>query len=68
VPRHGYRIGVPYGGRYLERLNTDARDYGGCGVGNFGTIEAEAHPMHGHPFSLCLQLPPLAAVIFTLDR
>jgi 1,4-alpha-glucan branching enzyme len=68
VPRHGYRIGVPYAGRYRERVNTDAKDYGGSGIGNFGTVEAEPEPMHGHPYSLCLNLPPLAAVIFTRER
>jgi 1,4-alpha-glucan branching enzyme len=68
VPREGYRIGVPYGGYYRERINTDAQDYGGSGVGNSGGVEAEPQPMHGHPHSLKLHLPPLAALIFTLDR
>jgi 1,4-alpha-glucan branching enzyme len=68
VPRDGYRIGVPYPGRYVERINTDAQDYGGSGVGNLGAVDAEPHPMHGHPYSLALHLPPLAAVIFTIGR
>ncbi|HTW51303.1 MAG TPA: 1,4-alpha-glucan branching protein GlgB [Stellaceae bacterium] len=67
VPRHGYRIGVPYPGRYRERINTDAADYGGSGVGNSGMVEADPEPMHGHPYSLRLHLPPLAALIFTRD-
>ena len=68
VPRTGYRIGVPYGGYYRERVNTDAQDYGGSGIGNAGGIEAEPYPAHGHPYSLNLQLPPLAVLIFTIDR
>jgi 1,4-alpha-glucan branching enzyme len=68
VPRHGYRIGVPYPGHYRERINTDAWDYGGSGVGNAGGVEAEPYPMHGHVHSLCLNLPPLAVLIFTIDR
>jgi 1,4-alpha-glucan branching enzyme len=68
VPRDGYRIGVPYTGWYRERINTDAVDYGGSGIGNGGGVAAEPHPMHGHPYSLNLQLPPLAALIFTLER
>jgi 1,4-alpha-glucan branching enzyme len=68
VPRPNYRIGVPRPGRYRERVNTDALDYGGGGIGNFGTVEAEPEPMHGHPYSLCLWLPPLATVIFTLEQ
>ena len=68
VPRHGYRIGVPCAGCYRERINTDARDYGGSGIGNFGLVEAERQPMHGHPYSLRLSLPPLAVAIFTAER
>jgi 1,4-alpha-glucan branching enzyme len=67
VVREDYRIGVPRPGHYRERINTDAVDYGGSGVGNAGALVAESHPIHGHPYSLRLRLPPLAALIFTLD-
>ncbi|HKS87996.1 MAG TPA: 1,4-alpha-glucan branching protein GlgB, partial [Stellaceae bacterium] len=67
VPRHGYRIGVPRPGRYAERINTDAEIYGGSGVGNSGEVLAEPYPMHGHAYSLSLQLPPLGVVIFTAE-
>ncbi|MCC5871478.1 MAG: alpha amylase C-terminal domain-containing protein, partial [Gammaproteobacteria bacterium] len=64
VPRHDYRIGVPEPGRYRELLNSDAGLYGGSNVGNLGTVEAEAVPWMGRPWSLKLTLPPLAAVMF----
>jgi 1,4-alpha-glucan branching enzyme len=67
VPRHDYRIGVPLPGRYAERINTDAQIYGGSGVGNAGEVSAEPHPMHGHAYSLRLQLPPLAVLVFTAE-
>ena len=38
VPRETYRIGVPRGGRWRERLNSDAADYGGSGQGNLGAL------------------------------
>ncbi|MFG1461825.1 1,4-alpha-glucan branching protein GlgB [Xanthobacter sp. DSM 24535] len=62
VPRYDYRIGVPAGGLWGEVLNTDAVDYGGSGVGNFGAVEARAEESHGQPFALNLNLPPLAAL------
>jgi 1,4-alpha-glucan branching enzyme len=65
VPRQNYRVGVPFGGRWLERLNSDARDYGGSGIGNFGAVEAAPLPAHGRYYSLMLRLPPLAALILT---
>jgi 1,4-alpha-glucan branching enzyme len=63
VVRHGYRIGVPAAGFYAERLNTDAAEYGGSGVGNSGGVEAQTIPSHGRPYSLALTLPPLAALV-----
>ena len=64
VPRHGYRIGVPTGGRYREVLNTDNTIYGGSGLGN-GTepVTTEEMPWMNRPYSLVLTLPPLAAIV-----
>ncbi len=63
VPREGYQVGVPRGGGWHERLNSDARDYGGSGRGNLGALEAAATPSHGQSHSLLLHLPPLAVVV-----
>jgi 1,4-alpha-glucan branching enzyme len=65
VPRDNYQVGVPRGGRWLERLNSDAPYYGGSGVGNFGGLEAAPLPSHGQYHSLNLRLPPLSIVILT---
>jgi 1,4-alpha-glucan branching enzyme len=62
VPRPGYQIGVPFGGRWVEIINTDAHEYGGSGMGNLGGVEARSESAHGRPYSLLLSLPPLAAV------
>ena len=67
VPRAGYRIGVPHGGRWRERLNSDAADYGGSGQGNLGAVEAVPEGAHGHPQSLVMRLPPLAVVVLTRE-
>jgi 1,4-alpha-glucan branching enzyme len=62
VPREGYRVGVPHGGYWQELLNSDATLYWGSGIGNAGGVWADPLPWHGKPFSLCLTLPPLAAL------
>jgi 1,4-alpha-glucan branching enzyme len=67
VPREAYRIGVPRGGRWRERLNSDAADYGGSGQGNLGALKAETLDSHGHDYSLNVRLPPLAVVVLTPD-
>jgi 1,4-alpha-glucan branching enzyme len=61
-PHHGYRIGLPRGGRWREVLNTDAEGYGGSGVGNYGAVDAVEEPWHGQPFSATVAAPPLGVV------
>lgn len=62
VVRHGYRVGVPQAGRWAEKLNTDALDYGGSGQGNRGGASTADTPAHGQPQALSLTLPPLATL------
>jgi 1,4-alpha-glucan branching enzyme len=65
VPRLNYQVGVPHGGIWKERLNSDAHDYGGSGMGNMGGVEAAPLGCHGRHFSLTLVLPPLSILFFT---
>jgi 1,4-alpha-glucan branching enzyme len=67
VPRANYRVGVPRGGRWSEIVNTDAVEYGGSGIGNSGGADAVPFASHGRPYSLSLQLPPLAAVFLVAE-
>jgi 1,4-alpha-glucan branching enzyme len=62
LPRHDYRVGVPFGGVWRELLNTDATPFGGSGAGNLGAVTADEHAFHARPASLRLTLPPLAAL------
>jgi 1,4-alpha-glucan branching enzyme len=67
VPREAYRLGVPAAGGWTELLNTDSTFYGGSGLGNMGSVQAEKRSWHDQPYSLELTLPPLAAVWLTPD-
>jgi 1,4-alpha-glucan branching enzyme len=62
VPRTDYRIGLPVAGSWRELLNTDSDFYGGSGIGNLGSVEAEAQPWHEQPFSAPVTLPPLGVL------
>ena len=65
VVRRDWRIGVPLAGRWTERLNTDAAQYGGSGVGAASNLLcSEPVPAHGRPQSIRVTLPPLASVFF----
>jgi 1,4-alpha-glucan branching enzyme len=67
VPRFERRVGLPYGGRWSEVLNTDSAYYGGSGVGNLGGVESEPVPWHEQPFSARVNLPPLGVVWLVPD-
>ena len=65
APRFDYEIGVPEAGHWKEVLNSDAKEYGGSGIGNLGGVEAISQPLHGKPFSIKISLPPLAAIFLS---
>ncbi len=67
VPRYNYRIGVPQEGYWKEILNSDAKNYGGSGQGNFGGMDAVPVSYHNEDFSISITLPPLGIVLFTND-
>ena len=64
VPRESFSLGVPEPGIYTERLNTDSRYYGGSDVGNEGGVQAQTSGSHGQSYSLLINLPPSAALVF----
>jgi 1,4-alpha-glucan branching enzyme len=54
----GYRVRVPFAGKWRETLNTDSAHYGGSDVGNDGMVET----LDGVIPELSLTLPPLAVI------
>ena len=68
VPRTNYALGVPQPGHWREALNSDAREYGGSGVGNHGGVESAPVAAHGRFHSLSLTLPPLSALYFVPEE
>ncbi len=64
IARKNYQVGVPRPGFWRELFNTDAKQYGGHGMGNFGGVRTVPVPLHGFNCSLTVDIPPLAAVYF----
>lgn len=64
VPRSNYRIGVPEDSTWYEILNSDAKQYWGSGMGNFGEVVSTPVPYHGEQQSINIVLPPLGVVMF----
>jgi 1,4-alpha-glucan branching enzyme len=65
VPRHDYRLGLPFAGRWVEAINSDSEHYGGSNLGNLGGVVATEDAWHGQPASAVLTLPPLSGLILS---
>jgi 1,4-alpha-glucan branching enzyme len=64
VPRHNYRVGVPFSGSYERLLDTDMAGYWGSDhAGSQERVEADDWGWQGKPASINLTLPPLATLI-----
>jgi 1,4-alpha-glucan branching enzyme len=68
IPRFRYRIGVPRSGHWQEIMNSDAKELGGSGQGNFGGLDSRPIPWDGRRQSINVTLPPLGAVFFKPKR
>ncbi|RPF25771.1 1,4-alpha-glucan branching protein GlgB [Georgenia muralis] len=62
TPHEGFRTGLPHGGDWVEVLNSDDQSYGGSGVLNPSTLQAEEVSWNGRQHSVALRVPPLGAV------
>ncbi len=68
VPRTHYRIPVPEAGYWRELLNTDAREYGGGGFGNYGGLQSEEFRWKQWENSIRVTIPPLGMLLLKLER
>jgi 1,4-alpha-glucan branching enzyme len=63
IPRLDERIGVPIGGFWRLVSNSDAREYGGSGVGSGEGAMAVQEAHHGRPYHIQITIPPLGVVV-----
>ncbi|MBQ2924902.1 MAG: alpha amylase C-terminal domain-containing protein, partial [Anaerotignum sp.] len=54
---------VPHMGTYQEILNSDEERFGGSGILNTQPLKSNDHPSNRCPYSVTLDVPPLAMVI-----
>ncbi|MBE6558648.1 MAG: 1,4-alpha-glucan branching protein GlgB [Ruminococcaceae bacterium] len=62
VAREHFPVSVPFAGDYMELFNSDAKEFGGSGVVNTGTLTASTT---GEQHTLPLRIPPLGCSIIT---
>ncbi|MEO7358579.1 MAG: 1,4-alpha-glucan branching protein GlgB [Ignavibacteria bacterium] len=68
VLREDYVFGVPIKGFYKEILNSNAVEYGGSGVGNFGGVHSVNERRFEFENSIKVTLPPLAVNVYLWER
>ncbi|MGQ8365685.1 1,4-alpha-glucan branching protein GlgB [Glaciecola sp. 1036] len=67
VPRQYMRFGVPEKGRYSLVFNSDRSEFGGSSYPVQQQVHSIDNPWQEQPFSIEIDIPPLATVMFTLD-
>ncbi|MEO1051866.1 MAG: 1,4-alpha-glucan branching protein GlgB [Bacteroidota bacterium] len=68
VPRHNYRLGVPYKGYWEEVICSDDLKYGGSGLLNQGQLRTTPVRYHNQDYSVLITLPPLAVSVIKLKE
>lgn len=63
VPRDKYRVGVPEAGSYEIIINSDSEFYSGSNYHNELVIQSQDIPSADRPYSIEVNLPPLAGLI-----
>ncbi|TWO31528.1 1,4-alpha-glucan branching protein GlgB [Seonamhaeicola sediminis] len=64
--RENYKIGIPTKSKIKEIFNSDAKKFGGSGVGNPRQIIAKKDPWNGKEYSAEITLPPLSVTVYEL--
>lgn len=68
VSRENYRIGVPESGEYTLHLNSDSEYYWGSNFPSQMSVHSEERVCDDRPYSVTLNLPPLAGLVLSLKR
>ena len=68
IPRTTYRIGIPHEGELIQVFNSDYKKYGGSGISNKRKLKIEEVQWQYRNFSCEITLPPLATVIFKINK
>ena len=62
--QEGYKVGVPYYGKYKEIFNSDAQVYGGAGVTNPRAKTCRKEEWDERPYSVSVKVPALGIAVF----
>ncbi|MFN2268528.1 MAG: alpha amylase C-terminal domain-containing protein, partial [Desulfonatronovibrio sp.] len=67
VVRTNHKLGVPESKSWTEVLNSDHHDFGGSNTLNRSEIRSVHESLHGFPYSISINIPPLGIVFLEAD-
>ncbi|MCA1743070.1 MAG: alpha amylase C-terminal domain-containing protein, partial [Desulfovibrionales bacterium] len=67
VVRTNHKLGVPESKFWTEVLNSDHHDFGGSNTLNRSEIRSVHESLHGFPYSISINIPPLGIVFLEAD-
>lgn len=65
---HGYRVGVPFEGKFKEIFSTEHPDFGGTGKGNPRVKKSEPVNWNNRDQSITIDIPGLTMMIFSCEE
>ena len=68
VPREQYTVGLPFNGRLREIFNSDASLYAGTGDYHNTKLSVSDTSWNGKSHAATIKLPPLAGLVFALEK
>ncbi len=68
VSYSNYKVGVPYLGEYEEIFNTNSKEYGGSEKLTKSIIQSKDEPWHNQLYHMKIDIPPMAAIIFKVNK
>ncbi len=63
-----FAIGVPYAGKYTEKLNSEKDIYSGCNMCNYKPLMTTNVEKHGFENTLTIRVAPFAGIIFEMEK
>ncbi len=66
--QEGYKVGVPYYGKYKEIFNSDSGAYGGAGVVNPRMKTCKKEGWDERPYSVSVKVPALGITVFAYQE
>ena len=68
VEHTGYRVGVPFAGKFKEIFNSNKKEFGGTGEGNPRAVRSKPVNWNNRDNSITITIPGLSVMVFSCEE